>query len=810
MNQAELHSLEARCTQEAAPHCRAACPLNMDIRPFLAHMAAGKWAEARKVLERHLPLPALLCALCDHPCEAACLRRDLGGALAMSALEQHCLASAPRQSKIIPRSLKPKALAVLGAGMAGLVAAYDCARKGLAVHIFYADESATGAENACLAAASALWRSFPQLAQSAWEEEWAQFAAVQVEFLPAALDTALFARVRQEYSAVFVDAGVVPQALLAMLPEQQAVDATTLCVEDEAGAYCCGGWLAVSPTGARYASAAQQAGEGRRAGVSLHRLVSKVSLAAARTDGLNQPVVHTDLRGQAPMPRVLPAQQNYTDAEAQAEAARCLHCECLQCVRACAFLQQHKGFPRVYARKIFGNSTVVRGTRTANALVNGCALCGQCEALCPDNFSMAEICLWAREDLVAQGNMPQSAHEFALEDMEQAASDPCALCLPDADHAQPQAVFFPGCQLGAVRGAQVLALYTRLRHYMPQGLGLMLNCCGVPAHWAGRKDIFAAHTARLRAAWEDLGKPRIITACASCQQTLQQSLPDAALLSAWEVLDAHKPDSIALHTGQAQAGCCQAVAGTVPPLPPVLSMQDPCGARHNAAWRAAVRSLVRSVGVQVAEPERSGEQSACCGYGGLVYTAQPATAQAMAAQRARELEHPALTSCIMCRDRLAAEGKESWHILDVLPFSASYSPCGGGCPAASLSARRAGRAALKAQAVQLVCGLAPQPAPAELDIRIAPDVLHAMERSFILQQDVAEAIAGIEASGMKFLEKESGHWVGSWRPRNVTFWVEYACVGTVYTLYDAWCHRMVVPGATQPAENVVLPDRVHA
>jgi hypothetical protein len=185
MNQAELHSLEARCTQEAAPHCRAACPLNMDIRPFLAHMAAGKWAEARKVLERHLPLPALLCALCDHPCEAACLRRDLGGALAMSALEQHCLASAPRQSKIIPRSLKPKALAVLGAGMAGLVAAYDCARKGLAVHIFYADESATGAENACLAAASALWRSFPQLAQSAWEEEWAQFAAVQVEFLPA-------------------------------------------------------------------------------------------------------------------------------------------------------------------------------------------------------------------------------------------------------------------------------------------------------------------------------------------------------------------------------------------------------------------------------------------------------------------------------------------------------------------------------------------------------------------------------------------------------------------------------------------------
>ena len=802
MNQADLHALEARCTQEAAPSCSAACPLSMDIRPFLAHITAGKWAEARKVLERHLPLPAILGAVCDHPCEAACLRRDLGGALAISALEQHCLAAAPRQSKLLPRSLKPKALAVLGAGMAGLVVAYDCARKGLGVTVFYSPDPSAGADMSA-AVAAVLRRDFPQLPPAAWDEEWAQFAAVQVEFIAASLDQALFARARQEYDAVFVDAGAVPNALLAHLPAQQAVDATTLCVDDAAGTYCCGGWSSLSPTGARYAAAAQQAGQGRRAGISLHRMVSKVSLAAARADSLEQAVVHTDVSEVIPVPRVLPAQQHYSHAEAQSEAARCLHCECLRCVRACAFLQEHKGFPRVYARKIFGNSTVVRGTRTANVLVNGCALCGQCEAICPDNFSMAELCLWARQDLVAQGNMPQSAHEFALEDMEQAASEHCALCLPDAAHAQPYAVFFPGCQLGAVRGEQVLVLYERLRQLMPQGVGLMLNCCGVPAHWAGRKDLFEAHTAQLRAAWEGLGKPRIVTACASCQQTLSTSLPDAALLSVWEVLNAHKPASIAPSPEQGQAGCCPA------PLPPVLSMQDPCGARHNAAWRNAVRSLAQSVGVQVAEPERSGEQSACCGYGGLVYTAQPATAKAMTAQRARELKHPALTSCIMCRDRLAAEGKPSWHILDILPFTAALSPCGERV-GASLSARRAGRVALKEHALVRLCGKAPQPKPAALDIRIAPDVLHAMERFFILQQDVAEALLGIEASGMKFLEKESGHWVGSWRPRNVTFWVEYAREGTAYRIYKTWCHRMVVAGATQPAENVVLPQSVHA
>ena len=81
MDQSELHAVEAHCTQEAMPRCRAACPLQMDVRAFMEHLAAGRARDARKLLERHLPLPAILIAVCDHPCENACLRRDLGGAL---------------------------------------------------------------------------------------------------------------------------------------------------------------------------------------------------------------------------------------------------------------------------------------------------------------------------------------------------------------------------------------------------------------------------------------------------------------------------------------------------------------------------------------------------------------------------------------------------------------------------------------------------------------------------------------------------------------------------------------------------------
>ena len=68
MEQADLRSWERQCTQDDMPKCRAACPLQMDVRPFLERMAHGDTPGARKVLERHLPLPGVLGRICEHPC----------------------------------------------------------------------------------------------------------------------------------------------------------------------------------------------------------------------------------------------------------------------------------------------------------------------------------------------------------------------------------------------------------------------------------------------------------------------------------------------------------------------------------------------------------------------------------------------------------------------------------------------------------------------------------------------------------------------------------------------------------------------
>ena len=125
MDQQRLHEIESHCTQESPPRCRVACPFDLDVRTFMARMAEGKQGEARKVLERHLPLPGIIARICDHPCENACLRQDLGGSVAMHGLELACMLAVGPQGRPLPLPPKKFRMAIMGAGLAGLPLSRD-------------------------------------------------------------------------------------------------------------------------------------------------------------------------------------------------------------------------------------------------------------------------------------------------------------------------------------------------------------------------------------------------------------------------------------------------------------------------------------------------------------------------------------------------------------------------------------------------------------------------------------------------------------------------------------------------------------
>ena len=353
-----------------------------------AVMAEGKPADARKVLERHLPLPGILARLCDHPCENACLRHDLGGSVAMHGLELACMLEVGAQSRPLPMPPKKFRMAVLGAGLAGLAAAWDLSRKAYPVTVYDPEtpEETLAALHPRLGAAGG-----EGLAKNFLAEDMEMLARQKVKFERAVPDAALLEKLAAEYDAVLVDADALRESAPGLVPDAAAVDPATLLWR---GNICCAGWRDRTPTGHLFASSSRQAGQGRQAAQTMERLTSGVSLTAARDKEQGQ--LHTDVTGIAPVPRVEPAARAgeaegeplYSMEEAAREAERCLQCQCMICVRECAYLQKYKGYPRLYARQIHNNASIVKGLHTANAVINGCALCGQCEELCPENFSM--------------------------------------------------------------------------------------------------------------------------------------------------------------------------------------------------------------------------------------------------------------------------------------------------------------------------------------------------------------------------------------------------------------------------------------
>ena len=329
-----------------------------------------------------------------------------------------------------------------------------------------------------------------------------------------------------------------------------------------------------------------------------------------------------------------------------------------------------------------------------------------------------------------------------------------------------------------------MAVYETLRKDLGS-VGLLLQCCGVPAQWAGEEKLFAETVEALKSTWESLGRPRVIAACASCCKTLREALPEVSVVSLWEVLDTECP-SLSFR----EEACCGGV--------PTLSIHDPCSARHDEAWLRSVRSLLSKRGVPFEEPRLSGETTPCCGYGGLTWDANPQIASAIAADRAGQLEHDAVTSCIMCRERLVAEGKPSLHMLDLL-YPGESLHAAATAKGSGLSARRAGRAALRTEVLRRYAGESvAETVDDGIPVRIAPDVLEKMEERHILREDAVRVVRHAEASGDTFLNRDNGHFLASLRPVRVTFWVEYSVEDGVCVVHDAYCHRMEVPGTSTP------------
>ncbi len=129
--------LEAqRCLQCALPFCVEACPITQDCRGYIGLVANGQFDEAAHLTLRENPLASTLCKVCYHYCEDACIMRGRGVPIAIRHLKRAALEFGNPNLEYIPSAPRHERIAVVGAGPAGIMAAWELCLRGYSVTIF--------------------------------------------------------------------------------------------------------------------------------------------------------------------------------------------------------------------------------------------------------------------------------------------------------------------------------------------------------------------------------------------------------------------------------------------------------------------------------------------------------------------------------------------------------------------------------------------------------------------------------------------------------------------------------------------------
>lgn len=123
--------------------CFKACPTHQDIQAYVGLIANGETEEAIKIIKKDNPLPRSIGRVCPHPCEDACRRNHLEGAVSICSLKRF---AGDEYSDYIPECAEKngKKVAVVGGGPAGLSCAYFLLLKGYSVDVFEAEKKAGG------------------------------------------------------------------------------------------------------------------------------------------------------------------------------------------------------------------------------------------------------------------------------------------------------------------------------------------------------------------------------------------------------------------------------------------------------------------------------------------------------------------------------------------------------------------------------------------------------------------------------------------------------------------------------------------
>lgn len=131
------------CYETGTSPCKTACPAHLAVQGYVKMAAEGRYMDALKLIKQDNPFPAVCGAICNRRCEDACTRGTVDKAVAIDEIKKFIAEKELHEEhRYVPlcenhegKQFEQK-IAVIGAGPAGMSAAYYLRIKGYPVTVF--------------------------------------------------------------------------------------------------------------------------------------------------------------------------------------------------------------------------------------------------------------------------------------------------------------------------------------------------------------------------------------------------------------------------------------------------------------------------------------------------------------------------------------------------------------------------------------------------------------------------------------------------------------------------------------------------
>ncbi len=350
-----LELLLSRHLGDCRAPCTRFCPAGLDIPRMVRTILVDGAEGAASVLRERVPFVASLGYICPAPCERACRRGAEDRGVAIRELHRACGEMGLEDEAVEGVPATGHRAAVIGAGPAGLTAAWRLARAGWGVAVFEESPDAGGG-----------LREAPELPAHVLAAEIELIRRAGVLLHPGRIvDPEGFTRLRSEWEAVIVATGSnrSPHPDLPVDGAGRLVREEDGRVRGQAGVYCVGSAARPSTMAVR--------------GMADGARVAEALMAAAGCDTGADEVFESKTR---PSKTASPAEQRVRlegPEGVRNEAERCLQCDCaaaadcdLRSVATECLARQPRGLVMDRPDRMVGRSIVFEPGK--------CILCGRC------------------------------------------------------------------------------------------------------------------------------------------------------------------------------------------------------------------------------------------------------------------------------------------------------------------------------------------------------------------------------------------------------------------------------------------------